>query len=130
MFSQRDGIRVATSGKAGLLTELRPEPEVMGRCSALSRQIADKISEHGLTPCHYVSLHCRKDGDIRIALEETPASESYRCPLCQAPCRWTSLGEGGTRRLLPFFGRPQSAYSFQETERRFWQDLKDSRSRA
>src|SRR5258708_26353091 len=89
-------------------------------CSALPLQIA----ENNLTHCHYVSLHCRKDGEIRIALEEPPADECYCCPLCQANCRWTPLAEGGTRRALPFFGRPQSSYSFQEADRRLWHDLK------
>jgi hypothetical protein len=73
--------------------------------SALPLQIA----ENNLTHCHYVSLHYRKDGEMRIALEETPASESCRCPLCQSNCRWTPLGEGGARRAPPLFGRPQSA---------------------
>ena len=53
-------------------------------CSALPLQIA----ENNMTHCHYVSLHGRTDGEIRIALEELPASESYRCPLCQA--NWTN----------------------------------------
>jgi len=89
-------------------------------CSALPLQIA----ENNLTHCHYVSLHCRKDGEIRIALQEAPASESYHCPLCQAPCYWIPLGEGGTLRPLPFWNRIQDSHSFREADRRLWLDLK------
>jgi hypothetical protein len=63
-------------------------------------------------------------------VHQATASESYHCPLCQANCHWTPLGEGGTSRPLPFWSRPQSAYSFTEADRRFWQDLKGSRRRA
>jgi hypothetical protein len=89
-------------------------------CSALPLQIAANNLRH----CYYLALRCLKDGEIRVAAEESPSDECYLCPLCQEPCCFVPLGEGGTSRPLPFFGRPQDAYSFQEADRRLWQDLK------
>jgi hypothetical protein len=43
-------------------------------CSALPLEIA----QNNLTHCYYLALHCRKDGEIRVAAEEAPSDETYR----------------------------------------------------
>ncbi len=85
-------------------------------CSALPLEIA----ENNLTRCYYIALHCRQCGEIRVATEEAPSDDRYRCPLCQALCHSCLLGEGGTLRPLPFWDRPQNSYSLADTVRRFW----------
>ena len=69
-------------------------------CSALPLEIA----QNNLTHCFYVAVHCKQHGEIRIATEAAPSGERYCCPVCQAPCQSSVLGEGGTHRALPFFG--------------------------
>jgi hypothetical protein len=95
-------------------------------CSALPLEIA----QNNLTHCYYVTVHCRKDGEIRVAAEEAPSDETYLCPLCQTLCHCTPLGEGGTLRPLPFWNRTQDAHSFAEASRRLLLDLKNNRLRA
>src|SRR5690348_5539307 len=95
-------------------------------CSALPLEIA----HNDLTHCFYLAVHCRTHGEIRVATEEPPAGECYACPLCQALCYSTLLGEGGTLRDLPFWNRIQDARSFAGADRRLWLDFKASRTQA
>jgi hypothetical protein len=83
-------------------------------CAALPLEIA----ENNLTHCYYLAVHCRVDGEIRVATEEAPSGECYRCPVCQTLCHWCFLGEGGTLRVLPFWASSQD-----EAARRFWASL-------
>jgi hypothetical protein len=66
-----------------------------------------EIAQNNLTHCYYLGLHCRTDGEVRVAAEEAPSDESYQCPLCQTLCHCTPLGEGGTLRPLPFWNGPK-----------------------
>jgi len=92
------------------------------------RARAALYAENNLTHCYYFSVHCRKDGDIRVATEEAPSHERYPCPLCRALCHSCLLGEGGTVRALPFWSRPQDSFSHTEAGRRLWLDIKNSRT--
>jgi hypothetical protein len=93
-------------------------------CSALPSEIA----QNDLTHCYYLAVHCRTHGEIRVATEEQPVDECYACPLCQALCYSTLLGEGGTLRELPFWNRMQDAHSFAGADRRLWLDRKAGRT--
>lgn len=61
------------------------------------------ILRHRLVRCYYLALRCRRHDEFRVAVEKAPADQSYPCPVCHAPCTCVVLGEGGTRRRLPFF---------------------------
>jgi len=69
-------------------------------CAALTRQ---EIEPRGLNPCFYAALYCKKHGELRLTLEEPPAS-FQPCPACERLSLCVLLGEGGTRLPLPFWG--------------------------
>src|SRR5262249_23467327 len=91
-------------------------------CSALALEIA----RNNLTPCYYLSVRCRRCGELRVGLEEIPTERFHRCPLCNQVCEYTVLGEGGTVRSLPFWDRVQDTFSFAEATRRMWLEIKRS----
>jgi hypothetical protein len=49
-------------------------------------------SQNNLIHCYYVALHCRKDGEIRVAAAEAPSDECYRCPLPDALPLYSARG--------------------------------------
>jgi hypothetical protein len=53
-------------------------------CSTLPLEIA----ENNLTHCYYFAVHCRKDGEIRVAAGEAPSDECCRCPPAAARRFW------------------------------------------
>jgi hypothetical protein len=56
-----------------------------------------------LTPCCYLSIHCQQHQEMRLAVEWEPTAPRHPCPQCYAPCSYVMLGQGCTRRCLPFF---------------------------
>ena len=71
------------------------------------------ITEHGLTHCYYLAIHCRHCGDSRIGTHQEPVG-LYPCPVCQRSCETTLLGEGGTLRPLPFWDRTEGKGVYRE----------------
>jgi hypothetical protein len=72
-----------------------------------------EITENGLTPVYYLSVHCRHCGDFRIGTNQEP-SDLYPCPICQRSCEAVLLGEGGTVRPLPFWDRTEGKGVYRE----------------
>jgi len=66
-------------------------------CSALPLETAEK----DLTHCYYLAVHCRKDGEIRVATE---GAIWRMLPVSRLPalCHSSLLGEGGTLRSSRF----------------------------
>jgi hypothetical protein len=75
-------------------------------CSALPLEIAEK----DLTHCYYLAVHCRKDGEIRVATE---GAIWRMLPVSRLPalCHSSLLGEGGTIRELPFWASSEKKAS-------------------
>ena len=71
-------------------------------CSALPLEIA----ENDLTHCYYLAVHCRKDGEIRVATEEVPSGDCYRCPVCQ-PYAIRAFSAKAAHSGSSRFGRPR-----------------------
>jgi hypothetical protein len=69
------------------------------------------ILRNGLTHCYYLSLHCRRCGNVRAAVEEVPSDRFHPCPLCHRDCVYAILGEGGTQRALPFWNQIRESVS-------------------
>jgi len=79
-----------------------------------------EIFRNGLTPCYYLSLHCRTCGDVRTAIPEVPSDRFHSCPLCHQACEYTLLGEGGTQRELPFWNRIQDSFTMANMIEMYW----------
>jgi len=79
-----------------------------------------EILRNGLTPCYFLSLHCRECGDIRTAIPEVPSDRFHSCPRCHQACEYTLLGEGGTQRELPFWNRIQDSFTMANMIEMHW----------
>jgi len=54
-------------------------------------------------PCIVLELRCEKDGPVRLAVAPEDMADSLACPYCGVHAPPKKLGEGQTRRILPYF---------------------------
>jgi len=70
------------------------------KCIALLPQ---EIARHSLTRYYYVLILCPGCSDIRAALAEIPDGRFCLCPACQRESEYVVMGEGASKRPLPFW---------------------------
>jgi hypothetical protein len=54
-------------------------------------------------PCIVLELRCEHHGPVRLAVAPEDAAEHLPCPYCGVHAPTAKLGEGSTRRILPYF---------------------------
>jgi hypothetical protein len=80
----------------------------------MSSSAYPEIASPELTRCQYFVLRCPNCGDLRAAVEKSPARRLRPCPACQREVVFTFIGKGLTRRVLPFWEK--ASYWLPEAE--------------
>jgi len=79
-----------------------------------------EILRNGLPLLLAGALVPRTRGEPRTAIAGIPTKRFHPCPLCARNCDYKLLGEGGTRRSLPFWDAIRESVSLRQVIDTHW----------